>query len=403
MSKKTFRAYQNGWLDLTLGQNLVDISPSRPKKVYICNFCKRKFYSPQALGGHQNAHRRERDAARRDLSLPQTTGLPVTSMVNRSLGIESHLLAHPPTRDEKNKIARFADNGSRYGVTWLQPNDEEETVKLKWLGGFHFEAHTPSQQSGEQMLDLNLKLLCIHNTSSMSARKMDGYYTHFYESGSFESESEEVGEIDIKMLTLEQYLALDHNDTRGGIKRLEIGKNIEFEIKGLGNPKPVNMVIKMANRLKSIDNLGRHMLATAHARIYTFRGKISLEVGTKQIIFNANEGAIPLTISPVCVVNNYDIIDDLGGLEDLEELLMNDDINGDLGDLLKDNNLLPNFDAPEVISLSPSRSPSINRDPFGQFEDYDGNLGIEIDNFIEGIDDLWDDLDLGVTHDLVNP
>ncbi|GKA74368.1 hypothetical protein Tco_0780670 [Tanacetum coccineum] len=50
----------------------------------------------------------------------------------------------------------------------------------------------------------------------------------FYESESSESESEEVGEIDIEMLTLEQYLALDHNDTRGGIKRPEIGKNIKF-------------------------------------------------------------------------------------------------------------------------------------------------------------------------------
>ncbi|PWA64899.1 Zinc finger, C2H2 [Artemisia annua] len=156
MSQENFSAYQNGWLNLTLGQNL-DISQSRPVKVYRCNFCKRKFYRPQALGGHQNAHRRERDTARRDLSL-QTTGLPVTSMVNRSLGIQAHSHAHPPSRDGEITIATFADNGSRYGVTWLQPNDEEETVKLKWPGGFHFKEHTPSQQSGQQMLDLNLKL-----------------------------------------------------------------------------------------------------------------------------------------------------------------------------------------------------------------------------------------------------
>ncbi|GKA67451.1 retrovirus-related pol polyprotein from transposon TNT 1-94 [Tanacetum coccineum] len=44
--------------------------------------------------------------------------------------------------------------------------------------------------------------------------------------------SEEVGEIDIETLTLEQYLALDRNDTRGGIKRHDIRKNVEFEIKG---------------------------------------------------------------------------------------------------------------------------------------------------------------------------
>ncbi|GJT22491.1 zinc finger, C2H2 [Tanacetum coccineum] len=134
--------------------------------------------------------------------------------------------------------------------------------------------------------------------------------------------------------------------------------------------------------------LGRPMLATAQARIDVFRGKISLEVGTEQVIFNANKGATPLTVAPVCVVKDYDVTDDLGGREDLEELLMNDDINQDLGDFLQDNNLVPNFDAPEVISLYPSRSPSINRNPFGEFQDSDGNLGIEIDDFVEGIDDL---------------
>ncbi|GKD44059.1 hypothetical protein Tco_1268704, partial [Tanacetum coccineum] len=134
--------------------------------------------------------------------------------------------------------------------------------------------------------------------------------------------------------------------------------------------------------------LGRPMLATAHPRIDVFEGKFSLEVGTEQIVFNANEGATPSTVSPVCVINDYDIIDDSGGPENLEELLMNDDINEDLGDFLQDNDLLPNFDAPEVISLSPSRSSIINGDPFGEFQDSDSNMGIEIDDFVEGIDYL---------------
>nr|GEY33378.1 hypothetical protein [Tanacetum cinerariifolium] len=86
--------------------------------------------------------------------------------------------------------------------------------------------------------------------------------------------------------------------------------------------------------------------------------------GREKIIFNANEGATPLTVSPIFVINDYDVIDDFEGLEDLEELLMNDDINRDLGNFLQNNDLLPNFDTPEVISLSPSRSSSINRDPF---------------------------------------
>ncbi|GKE72041.1 retrovirus-related pol polyprotein from transposon TNT 1-94 [Tanacetum coccineum] len=105
-----------------------------------------------------------------------------------------------------------------------------------------------------------------------------------------------------------------------------------FKCLGIRNSKLVNIVIKMAERSmqspKGIvenvlvkihkfiflvdfvilnivkDNkvpiiLGRPMLATAHARIKVFGGKISLEVVKEQVIFNANEGATPVTVSPV--------------------------------------------------------------------------------------------------------
>ncbi|GJW77805.1 retrovirus-related pol polyprotein from transposon TNT 1-94 [Tanacetum coccineum] len=108
-----------------------------------------------------------------------------------------------------------------------------------------------------------------------------------------------------------------------------------FKHLDLGNPRLVNIVIEMADRSMQspkgiVENvlvkihkfiflvdfvildivkdhkvpiiLGRPMLATAHARIDVFGGKISLEVGKEQVIFNANKGTTSITVSPVCAI-----------------------------------------------------------------------------------------------------
>ncbi|CAN6313453.1 unnamed protein product [Urochloa humidicola] len=115
-----------------------------PSRVFTCNYCQRKFFSSQALGGHQNAHRRERTLARRALRLDaaapygyyaDVASLPLYGSGLYPIGIQAH--ASPAARPEQHDAAAAAELKPARGLLGPMPffvGDDE--VSFGWPGSF---------------------------------------------------------------------------------------------------------------------------------------------------------------------------------------------------------------------------------------------------------------------------